>query len=137
LGWFYDIKVLSEIYENILTPENIENTSKKWNIYIPVSQMLIFFSVLCPDNKLSLIISAKDRKKIIKMIKLMHVSGSIKTEYSYSIAMERFSNTKGLKNKWLFLNNVIADNGNGKRNFSFKRIIHLITNTLKYLWKKR
>jgi hypothetical protein len=137
LGWFYDIKHLFDYNDNILTLDNIEFTSKKWNIYKPIRQMLIFFSVLCPDNKLSLTISAKDRNEIIKIIKILHISGLNKTKYGYSIALERFYNAKGLKNKWVFLYNVVTDDGNGNQKFSFKRINYLIANSLKYLWRKK
>ena len=136
LGWFYDLKALQHKYEDQITLENVEKLSNYLKIYKPVRKMLVFFTVLFPESRLSINLSKKDKKEALKMIKMLQSSDSMKMEYSYGYAWERFSQTKGLKNKCLFLFNALLDDGKGKQKFSFKRVMILIKNTLKFLWRR-
>ena len=132
LLWFYDIKTLLNYYGDAITPENVEFTVKKWKIYKPVRKMLVFFTLIIPKNRLSIVLTKKEIKEAKKMINMLRYSDSMKLEYSYGIAWERFFYTKGLKNKWIFLKNKI----NSKQKFSLKRLYHLILNTVRLLWRK-
>lgn len=136
LGWFYDIKALINHYEDQITIEKVENIANKLKIFKPVRKMLVFFTVLYPENKLSVTLSKRDINEAIRLIKTFHSSDSLTVEYGYGLAYERLAQTKGLKNKCLFLYNALLDDGKGNHKFSFKRLIILFIGTLKLLWRK-
>ena len=98
--------------------------------------MLVFFTVLIPKNKLAVIPTKKENDDAIKMIKMLHISDHKRLEYSYGIAWERFYQTKGLKNKCIFLYNAAMDDGKGNRKFSFGRLMHLTGNSIGMLFRK-
>ncbi|MCL2072483.1 MAG: nucleotidyltransferase family protein [Marinilabiliaceae bacterium] len=137
LSWFYDIKELLSKFDNEITLETVENQAKIWKIEKPIRKMLTFFTVLSPKTTLSVSISKKETKEIKKMINLLHISDrNKKTEYGYGIALERLANTKGIKNKIIFIINTITDNGKGKRKFSIKRIYDLSKNFIGHIFCK-
>ena len=136
LSWFYDIKIVIDYYEEKINFEEVKKISNEWDIYKPIKLMLLFYTVLCPDSKLAIPIEKKDVRTIKQMIDLLHISDKQKLEYSYGVAFERLSQTKGLKNKWMFIYNALMVDRNNRRKFSFKRAGHLVLNTFKLFFRK-
>ena len=136
LGWFYDIKTVIDYYGEKITFDEVKKISNDWNINKPIELMLLFYTVLCPGNKFAIPIEKNDIRTIKQMIDLLHISDNQKLEYSYGVAFERLSQTKGFKNKCRFVCNAMMIDDNNKRRFSFKRAGHLVSNTFRLVIRK-
>lgn len=136
LGWFYDFKVLIDFYGEQISLQKVEENAKKWNVWEPVKLILAFFSVLTPDNVLSVSVTKELKGKIKEMILILQTSGNQKSEYSYGLTMERFFHTKGISNKFKFIWNVITIEKHQRKKISFQRLLHLTKNSLGY-FKRR
>ena len=136
LGWFYDIKTVIDYYGEKINFDEVKKISNDWNIYKPIELMLLFYTVLIPENKLAVHIEKKDARTIKQMIDLLHISDKQKLEYSYGVAFERLLQTKGFMNKCRFVYNAMMTDNNNKRRFSFKRAGHILSNTFKLVFRK-
>jgi hypothetical protein len=136
LGWFYDVKVLLNHYKDEITLHKVQEVAQTWKVWEPVRLILMFFSVLMPDNKLFIPVVRDFNNAMEEMVMMLQKSEQQKVEYSYGVAWERLWHTKGLTNKVAFLWNIVTVESNGRKHLSFYRMWHLFRNTVRFLWRK-
>ncbi len=136
LGWFYDIKVLLGHYGNAISLEEVKLQANELAVWEPVNLMLMFFTLLIPDNRLRVEITKKYKDEIEEMVQMLQTSDNQKFEFSYGVAWERLWYTKGFLNKIRFLKSVLLIEKNGKKRFSIYRLIYLTRNTFKLIKRK-
>lgn len=136
LGWFYDIKLILNHYNDEINLQLVKDDAQKWKVWEPVELMLMFFSVLVPGNKLDVAVPKSLALTIEEMILMVQKSENQKLEYSYGVAWERLWHTIGFCNKAKFLWNVVTVHKNGRKQLSFYRLWHLFRNTGRFLMRK-
>jgi hypothetical protein len=132
LGWFDDITAVTGFYSDSIALSELKTACEAWRVYKPVHLMLQFYALLVPDNKLGVLLCAKSEKQIKQMIRLLHTSNQLKPEYGYGIVFERLWQTKGIRNKIVFIKNIL----NNKSGCSPQRIAHLFKNSFRFAVQK-
>ena len=136
LGWFYDVKIILNHYNDEITLQQVQEVAQIWKVWEPVRLILIFFSVLIPDNKLFIPVVRDFNHALEEMVMMLQKSEQQKVEYSYGVAWERLWHTKGFANKVAFIWNIVTIETNGRKQLSFYRMWHLLRNTVRFLWRK-
>ncbi|TCO08765.1 nucleotidyltransferase domain-containing protein [Natronoflexus pectinivorans] len=135
LGWLMDIKKLMDYYDE-LSWDDVLLKAHQFRIYEPVVLILSFYNILNPGVYFNLPLKNRQKRDLKILIRFTRGTGEQKLEYSYSIAWERFWNSKGFREKYSFLKQLINnDNAGLKRNILI-RLAYLFRNTLRMFFQK-
>ncbi|ASB50198.1 nucleotidyltransferase domain-containing protein [Alkalitalea saponilacus] len=135
LGWLMDIRKLMEYYDE-LSWDDVLSKAHRYGIYEPVTLILSLYNILNPAANLNVPLKGRQKRELELIIKFARGTGEQKLEYSYSIAWERFWNSKGLKQKYHFLKQLIRNDNAGIKRNVFIRLSYLFRNTFRMFFQK-
>ncbi|MCW3789205.1 nucleotidyltransferase family protein [Plebeiibacterium sediminum] len=136
ISWFLDLILLSQ-KEHLNTEiliKHLNALALLEPIQLITSQTEFLFRYafdFIPDH-FKRVLTEKEQNDLIRLI---HHSDQQNTDFSYSIALERLKNTKGIKNKMSFLRSVLSSDKDGNKNI-ITRTMSLIYKLSKYYLNK-
>ncbi len=135
LGWFIDIEKVLIHYKNEIGQEALDQQIKSLNLSKPLSIIWSMLKVLNPENQLTIPGKKKYDKDIKRMISFFRVSDN-KNFSGYSLALERMIFGRKWSSKLPLLKELILYDTEGNKISLFKRLRHLIKNSVKQFTEK-
>jgi hypothetical protein len=136
LGWFYDLKLCFEYYQNRFTKEEIINFMSANDLLKPVSRVLGLLLFLWPQSYLGsddFEVPDNDVLKMARFIKRRQGRQS-DLKYGYSIAWERLKYSAGWKMRLAFMKYLVLVDKSGTHHHLLFRIWYLVKSSLRMLF---
>ncbi|MGQ1948001.1 nucleotidyltransferase family protein [Geofilum sp. OHC36d9] len=135
LGWFYDLKLCFEYYQNRFTKEEIINFMSANDLLKPVSRVLGLLHFLWPQSYLGsddFEVPLNDVAEMASFIK-RHNGGPSGLKYGYSIAWERLKYSKDWKARLAFMKHLVLVDKTGSHHHLLFRLWYLVKSSLRML----
>jgi hypothetical protein len=135
LGWFYDLKLCFEYYQNRFTKKEIINFMSANDLLKPVSRVLGLLHVLWPQSYLGSDDFEVPFNEVVKMARFIKRRQRMQSDlkYGYSIAWERLKYSEGWKARLAFMKYLVLVDKSGSHHHLFLRLWYLVKSSLRML----